>query len=178
MEVLLDFLACVCRFKAGVRDMSIFDAMGFDGNDLSGELSPLICEVAATPSMEARQLAFCELRDRLIDHFEAVEPTLYASLRRFPHLTPTLIEADRAREDIRRCLTDLSLMPSDSDSWMDVFTALSEGIRMYLDETDVRLSEIARRSLGPGELRRLSVEAGRIWGMQAAQYSRREIAGD
>ena len=158
--------------------MSVFDAVGFDFNDLSSDLEPLIRDVMTTPVAEERNDAFGEMRDRIIDHFEAVEPTLYAALRRFPHLSLNLMEADRARDEIRRCLTSLSLVPADTDAWLGLFVALSAGVRRYLGDTEARLVHVAARALGPGELRRLGVEANRIRGIHAADYSRRETAGD
>ncbi len=158
--------------------MSVFDAVGFDFNDLSGDLEPLIQAVMTTPMAEERHDAFAEMRDRIIDHFEAVEPTLYTALRRFPHLLLNLMEAERARDEIRRCLTSLSLVPADSDEWLGLFVALSEGVRRYFGDTEARLVQMAALVLGTGELRRLGVEANRIRGIYAAEYTLREPVGD
>ena len=150
----------------------------FDFNDLIADLEPLIDDVAAAVTAEERQAAFGEVRDRLVDHFEAVEPTLYAALRRFPHLSLHLMEADRARDDIRLALTSLSLLPADSDAWMGMFTALDGGVRRYFGDTEARLVEAAERMLGAGELRRLGVEANRIRGVYAAEHAGHETVGD
>lgn len=158
--------------------MSVFDAVGFDFNDLSGDLEPLILDVLTTPVAEERHESFCEMRDRIIDHFEAVEPTLYMALRQFPHLLLNLMEAERARDEIRRCLTSLSLVPVDSEAWLGLFVALSEGVRRYLGDTEARLVQMAVQLLGTGELRRLGVEANRIRGVYAADDRVRETVGD
>ena len=158
--------------------MSVFDAVGFDFHDLSGDLEPLILDVMTTPAADERAAAFADVRDRIIDHFEAVEPTLYLALRRFPHLSMNLMEAERARDEIRRCLTSLSLVPADSDAWMGLFVALSEGVRRYFADTEARLVQVATQALGKGELRRLGVEANRIRGLYAAEYNGRETVGD
>ncbi len=150
----------------------------FDFNELMSDLEPLSADVTAASSAEDRLAAFCEIRDRLIDHFEAIEPTLYAALRRFPHLSPGLLEADRAREDIRLALTSLSLLPADSDAWLGMFVALCGGVRRYFGDTEARLVDIAGRTLGGGELRRLSVEAERIQGLCATGQVVRETVGD
>lgn len=158
--------------------MSVFDAVGFDFNDLSGDLEPLILDVMTTPLAEERNAAFAEIRDRIIDHFEAVEPTLYVALRRFPYLLLNLMEAERARDEIRRCLTTLSLVPADSDAWLGMFVALCEGVRRYFGDTEARLVQVAEQVLGTGELRRLGVEANRIRGIYADEFSARETMGD
>ena len=158
--------------------MSIFDAAGFDSNDVGGDLEPLILDVMTTPLADERHAAFSEMRDRIIDHFEAVEPTLYMALRRFPHLSLNLMEAERARDEIRRCLTSLSLVPADSDAWLGLFVALDEGVRRYFGDTEARLLHVAAQMLGAGELRRLGVEANRIRGIYAAEYRVRESVGD
>ena len=142
----------------------------FDFNDLLTDLDPLAQDVMAAVTAEDRMAAFGEMRDRLIDHFEAVEPTLYAALRRFPHLELILMEAGRARDDIRLALTSLSLLPPDSDAWMGMFVALDGGMRRYFGDTEARLVEIAGRPLGEGELRRLGVEANRIRGVYTAEH--------
>ena len=146
----------------------------FDFNDLLADLQPLIADVMAARASEDRLAAFGEMRDRLIDHFEAVEPTLYAALRRFPQLSLNLIEASRARNDIRLALTTLSLFPPDSDAWLGMFVALHGGVRRYFGDTEARLAEVAGRILGGAELRRLGVEANRIRGVYAAEPSTRE----
>jgi hypothetical protein len=150
----------------------------FDFNDLLADLEPLAEDVTAAVTVEERMAAFCEMRDRLIDHFEAVEPTLYAALRRFAHLALILMEADRARDDIRLALTSLSLLPPDSDAWIGMFVALEGGMRRYFGDTEARLVEIAGRTLGEGELRRLGVEANRIRGVYAAEHSGHETVGE
>ena len=146
----------------------------FDFNDLLADLDPLIEDITAARASEDRMAAFAEMRDRLIDHFEAVEPTLYAALRRFPQLSLHLMEAGRARDDIRLALTTLSILPPDSDAWLGMFVALDGGIRRYFGDTEARLVEVAGRMLGTGELRRLGVEANRIRGVYAAEASARE----
>ena len=143
----------------------------FDFNDLLADLEPLIEDVGAARATEDRLAAFGEMRDRLIDHFEAVEPTLYAALRRFPQLSLHLMEAGRARDDIRLALTTLSLLPPDSDAWLGMFAALDGGIQRYFGDTEARLVEVAGRMLGIAELRRLGVEANRIRGVYADEYS-------
>ena len=150
----------------------------FDCNDLLADLDPLIEDVKAAVTVDDRMAAFAELRDGLIDHFEAVEPTLYVALRRFSYLSLNLMEADRARDDIRLALTTLSLLPADSPAWMGMFVALRGGVQRYFGDTEPRLVDIAGRTLGDGELRRLGVEANRIRGIHAAGYSRRETVGD
>lgn len=150
----------------------------FDFNDLLADIEPLVEDVMAATALEDRLTAFDEMRDRLINHFEAVEPTLYAALRRFPHLSWTLVEADRARDDIRLALTTLSLLPPDSDAWMGMFVALDGGMRRYFGDTEAQLVELAGRMLGEGELRRLGVEANRIRGVYAAEYPSRETVGE
>ena len=146
----------------------------FDFNDLLADLDPLIEDVGAARATQDRMAAFGEMRDRLIDHFEALEPTLYAALRRFPQLSLNLMEAGRARDDIRLALTTLSLLPPDSQAWLGMFAALDGGIRRYFGDTEARLVELAGRMLGSAELRRLGVEANRIRGVYADEYSPRE----
>ncbi len=146
----------------------------FDVNDLLADVEPLIEDITAAPASEDRMAAFGEVRDRLIDHFEAVEPTLYAALRRFPQLSLHLMEAGRARDDIRLALTTLSILPPDSGAWRGMFVALDGGIRRYFGDTEARLVEVAGRMLGAGELRRLGAEANRIRGLYAAEASSRD----
>ena len=146
----------------------------FDFNDLLADVEPLIEDITAARASEDRMAAFGEVRDRLIDHFEAVEPTLYAALRRFPQLSLHLMEAGRARDDIRLALTTLSILPPDSDAWLGMVVALDGGIRRYFGDTEARLVEVAGRMLGAGELRRLCAEANRIRGVYAAEASSRE----
>ncbi len=155
--------------------MSVFDAAGFDFNDPAGELEPLMVAVCAIPSPEDRYVVFCEVRDRLIDHFEAMEPTLYAALRRFPHLSLSLMDAGRARDDIRQAFTTLSLLPPDSDAWLGMFASAGEAVSRYFAETEARLVRAAAGMLSRGELRRLGVEADRIRGVYAADH---QTAGD
>ncbi len=143
----------------------------FDFNDLLADLDPLAEDVKAARTVEDRLAAFEEMRDRLIDHFEAVEPTLYAALRRFPQLSLHLIEAGRARDDIRLALTTLSLLPPDSDAWLGMFTALDGAVQRYFGDTEARLVEVAGRMLGNAELRRLGVEANRIRGVYTGETS-------
>ena len=150
----------------------------FDCDDLLADLDPLVEDVTAAGTVEERMAAFAAMRDRLIDHFEAVEPTLYAALRRFSHLSLTLMEADRARDDVRLALTTLSLLPADSPAWMGMFVALRGGLQRYFGDTEARLVDMAGRVLGDNELRRLGVEADRIRGVCAAGYSRRETVGE
>ncbi len=146
----------------------------FDVNDLLADVEPLIEDITAARASEDRMAAFGEVRDRFIDHFEAVEPTLYAALRRFPQLSLHLMEAGRARDDIRLALTTLSILPPDSDAWLGMVVALDGGIRRYFGDTEARLVEVAGRMLGAGELRRLGAEANRIRGLYAAEASSRE----
>jgi len=150
----------------------------FDFNDLLADLDPLAEDVVAAVTTEERMAAFAEMRDRLVDHFEAVEPTLYAALRRFPHFALVLMEADRARDDIRLALTSLSLLPPDSHAWMGMFMALDGGVRRYFGDTEARLVDVAGRALGEGELRRLGVEANRIRGVYAADHAEEETVGE
>lgn len=155
--------------------MSVFDAAEFDISDPAAELEPLIAAVLAAPTADARHTLFCEMRDRLIDHFEAMEPTLYAALRRFPHLSLRLMEADEARNALRRTFTTLSQLPADNPAWIGLFAAAGDEIRRYFKETEARLFQIAGGMLGRGELRRLGVEANRIRGACAADS---HMAGD
>jgi len=150
--------------------MSVFDSAEFHVGDPVAALQPLIDAVLAAPAADERHALFCEMRDRLVDHFEAVEPTLYAALRRFPHLSQRLIEADVARDEIRRALTTLSLLPADSPAWIGLFADAADDACRYVRETEARLVMIAGGMLGRGELRRLGVEANRIRGIHAADH--------
>jgi len=155
--------------------MSVFDAAGFDAADPAGALEPLIAAVLAAGTADERYAIFCEVRDRLVDHFEAIEPTLYAALRRFPHLSLRLMEADEARHALRRTFTTLSLLPADSPAWLGLFATAGDAVRRYFIEMEARLVQIAGGMLGRGELRRLGVEANRIRGIYAADH---QIAGE
>jgi hypothetical protein len=150
--------------------MSVFDAPGFDARDPAADLQPLIAAVLGAPATDERYTLFCEVRDRLVDHFEAMEPTLYAALRRFPHLSLRLMEAAEARDEIRRAFTTLSLLPADSSAWIGLFATAGDAACRYLSETEARLVRIAGGMLGQGELRRLGVEANRIRGVYAADH--------
>ncbi len=150
--------------------MSAFDAAEFDISDPAAELQPLMAAVQDASSLDERYILFCEVRDRLIDHFEAIEPTLFAALRRFPHLSLRLMEADEARDEIRRAFTTLSLLPADSPAWLGLFTTAGDEACRYFSETEARLVRIADGMLGRGELRRLGVEANRIRGVYAADH--------
>lgn len=111
------------------------------------KVSELMTQVLIARAPAQRERIFAEIKESLTLHAETEQETFYAALKKEKLTQEKIEDAEADHAEIKHYMTKLSVMPVESEKWLQVFGEFKHAVEHHVQDEESRIFAKAKKIL-------------------------------